>query len=89
MVASIIVSCTGFVTLIGHEISENLRVRCFIRRLPEYNHSEPGRFYSEKELNSIIMRYFDDYCTIRREMVDLGMMQRNQEAYWVPGEAKT
>jgi len=32
---------------------------------------------------------FDDYCTIRREMVDGGMLQRNQEGYWVPDEVKT
>ena len=50
---------------------------------------ESGRLYSEKELNGIIMRHFDDYCTIRREMVDGGMLQRNQEGYWVPDEVKT
>lgn len=40
-----------------------------------------NREYSEKEVNEIIMRYHEDYCTIRREMIAFGMMTRNHEIY--------
>ena len=50
---------------------------------------ESGRLYTEKEVNGIIERYYGDYCTVRREMVDRGMMRRNQEGYWVADEVKT
>ena len=45
------------------------------------NDFEPDRTYAEKEVNEIILRYHDDFCTIRREMIDLGMMTRNREIY--------
>lgn len=40
-----------------------------------------GREYSEKEVNEIIMRYHEDFCTIRREMIAFGMMTRDHEIY--------
>ncbi|MBQ3100712.1 MAG: DUF2087 domain-containing protein [Clostridia bacterium] len=42
---------------------------------------EPNREYPEKEVNEIILRYHEDYCTIRREMIAFGMMTRNHEIY--------
>jgi DNA-binding transcriptional ArsR family regulator len=30
---------------------------------------EPGRTYTEKEVNAVIGRYHEDYCTLRRELV--------------------
>ena len=42
---------------------------------------EIGREYDEKEVNEIILRYHDDFCTIRREMIAFGMMTRNHEIY--------
>jgi len=45
---------------------------------------ECGRTYSEKEVNSIITEVFDDYCTVRREMVEARMLGRNQGGYWRP-----
>lgn len=39
------------------------------------------RPYDEKEVNEIILRYHDDYCTIRREMIAFGMMTRHFETY--------
>ncbi len=38
----------------------------------------PDRMYSEEEVNQIIAARFDDYCTIRREMVDALVMRRSQ-----------
>ncbi len=42
---------------------------------------EIGREYDEKEVNEIILRYHDDFCTIRREMIAFGMMTRDHETY--------
>ncbi|BDV42161.1 hypothetical protein GURASL_10840 [Geotalea uraniireducens] len=43
---------------------------------------EPGRRYSEAEVTGLIMPLFDDYCTIRRLLVDEGMIRRDGSAYW-------
>ncbi|MDD3573210.1 MAG: DUF2087 domain-containing protein [Eubacteriales bacterium] len=42
-----------------------------------------GRIYAEKEVNAVISQMFDDYCTIRRELVDYGFMERNSGGYWL------
>lgn len=42
---------------------------------------DPDRTYPEKEVNEIILRYHEDYCTIRREMIAFGMMTRHHETY--------
>ena len=44
---------------------------------------EPGRTYSEKEVNEIIHRFHADHCTIRREMIACGIMARERENYWL------
>lgn len=40
-------------------------------------HFEPGRTYTEKEVNAIISEVYDDYCEVRRHFVDHGWMQRD------------
>ena len=45
------------------------------------NRFELDREYQEKEVNEIILRYYDDYCIIRREMIAFGMMTRHFETY--------
>ena len=42
---------------------------------------DPSRIYEEKQVNEIILRYHDDFCTIRREMIAFGMMTRHHETY--------
>jgi len=42
---------------------------------------EPGREYEEKEVNEIIEKYFDDYCTIRRDMISEKIMKREGTVY--------
>ena len=42
---------------------------------------EYDREYREKEVNEIILRYHEDFCTIRREMIAFGMMTRDHEIY--------
>jgi DNA-binding transcriptional ArsR family regulator len=45
---------------------------------------EPGVTYSEKQLNERLQRYTDDTATIRRTLVDLGLLGRTPDgaAYW-------
>ena len=44
---------------------------------------EPGKTYEEKMVNEIIHRFHEDHCTIRREMVACGILQREKETYWL------
>lgn len=43
---------------------------------------EPGRRYGEPEVNGLIKPLFDDYCTLRRLLVDEGMIRRDGATYW-------
>lgn len=45
-----------------------------LRRIAE--DFDVGRDYTEKEVNEVILKYHEDYCTIRREMVGFGIMDR-------------
>ncbi|GKU76363.1 metalloregulator ArsR/SmtB family transcription factor [Paenibacillus sp. L3-i20] len=42
---------------------------------------EKGRKYSEKEINTFIKGYFDDFATIRREFIMHQFMYRENEVY--------
>ena len=42
---------------------------------------ESNREYTEKDVNEVILRYHDDFCTIRRELIALGMMTRSNDIY--------
>ena len=42
---------------------------------------EKGRTYSEKEINTFIKRYHDDFATLRREFIMHQYMFRDQEVY--------
>lgn len=43
---------------------------------------ELGRTYTEKEVNHILLDFYDDYCTVRRELIGYGLMVRDKQAYW-------
>jgi len=43
---------------------------------------EPDRRYSELEVTGLIRPLFDDYCTVRRLLVDEGMIRREGTSYW-------
>ena len=43
---------------------------------------EPGRRYAEAEVNEIIGRYHEDYCTLRRELIMARLLEREQGVYW-------
>ena len=40
-----------------------------------------GREYSEKEISEIIEGYYEDYCTIRRDMIAEGILKRDWTTY--------
>ena len=44
---------------------------------------EVGKVYQEKEVNEIISRTYNDYCSVRRYFVDYGMMSRDKGEYWI------
>ena len=44
-------------------------------------HFEPGRVYEEKEVNAIILPIYEDYCTIRRDMISEGIFKRDGTRY--------
>lgn len=41
-----------------------------------------GRKYAEREVNLIIADFFDDFCTIRRDMISENLMDRDKTGYW-------
>ena len=43
---------------------------------------EFGRPYSEREVNLIIADFYDDFCTIRRDMVGEQLLCRDDKGYW-------
>ncbi len=43
---------------------------------------EFNRIYSEREVNIIIADFYDDFCTIRRDMIGERLLGRNGMEYW-------
>lgn len=46
---------------------------------------EPGRRYSEPEVNRTLHRLWDDHATLRRILVDEGLLDREGGRYWRAG----
>lgn len=42
---------------------------------------EVGKKYEETEVNEIIKGFHEDYCTLRRDMVDEGILNREKQKY--------
>jgi DNA-binding transcriptional ArsR family regulator len=49
---------------------------------------QPGKRYSEKEVNEMLSNYFEDYTTLRRELVEYKMLAREGGGgeYWLVEE---
>jgi len=43
---------------------------------------EPDRRYTEREVNHILLDFNDDVATLRRGMIDTGLMERDKGVYW-------
>jgi hypothetical protein len=46
---------------------------------------EPGVRYDEKEVNATVGRFFNDYASLRRYLVDAGFLEREHGIYWRTG----
>ena len=46
---------------------------------------EPGRTYTEAEVNDILASFHDDFAALRRYMVDDGFLDRAEGKYWRAG----
>lgn len=46
---------------------------------------EPGMKYPELEVNAILRSFYDDYVTLRRYLIDAGLMAREDGVYWRTG----
>lgn len=44
---------------------------------------ERGKVYPEKEVNLILAQFHDDFCTLRRELIAEGIMERDRQGYWL------
>jgi ArsR family transcriptional regulator len=42
---------------------------------------DPGRTYTEQEVSFLLLNYHEDYASLRREMVDTGLMERANGIY--------
>lgn len=44
-----------------------------------------GEIYTEKEINRVLKRIYDDYVLIRRYLIEYGFLDRNTNGtgYWV------
>ncbi|MBN1135246.1 MAG: metalloregulator ArsR/SmtB family transcription factor [Anaerolineae bacterium] len=43
---------------------------------------EPGRTYSEREVNQVLVEFHDDVATLRRGLIEHMMMKRDGGIYW-------
>lgn len=43
---------------------------------------EPGRTYTESEVNKALLAFHDDYASLRRYLVDEGFLTREAGVYW-------
>jgi hypothetical protein len=46
---------------------------------------EPGRRYTEAEVDVVLRAYFEDYVALRRYLVDEGFLARERGVYWRSG----
>lgn len=44
---------------------------------------EKGKIYTEREVNIIIADYYDDFCTLRRDMIAEHILERENASYWL------
>ena len=42
---------------------------------------ETGHIYSEEDLNGVLLRFHEDYCTLRRDMIAEGLLKREKGRY--------
>jgi ArsR family transcriptional regulator len=50
---------------------------------------EPERTYTEREVNQVLVEFNDDVATLRRGLIDAGLMERENSIYWRVMDAET
>ena len=45
-----------------------------------------GKKYAEEDVNELIKQNYDDYCTIRRLLIEEGIMKRDKQFFWLINE---
>ncbi len=50
---------------------------------------EPGRTYTEREVNQALVEFNDDVAMLRRGLIDAGLLERENSIYWRVMDAKT
>ncbi len=50
---------------------------------------EPGRRYTEREVNQALVEFNDDVATLRRGLIDAGLLERENSIYWRVMDAET
>ena len=63
------------------DLCTNKEVRDFGQRLEIAKELELGRPYPERELNQVLLRFHQDYCTLRRDMISEGILCREEGLY--------
>ena len=43
---------------------------------------EPGRKYTEKEVNALLSPVYEDFVTLRRDLIDARCLLRDRGIYW-------
>jgi biotin operon repressor len=61
--------------------SQLKKIEVIIRWLAKF--FEPGRTYTEKQVNEIIKPIHEDYATLRRELIDMHYLDRKNSVYWL------
>lgn len=44
---------------------------------------KPDKVYTEKEVNHLITEFHEDFCTIRRDLIDEKILERDGSRYWL------
>ena len=48
----------------------------------------PNKVYSEQEVNDLLLAYHEDYCLLRRELVDFKYLKRSKNTYQLRSKEK-
>ena len=72
----------GRLTQIPAQFKKRMAILCWLADKFEFD-----RRYPEKELNEVIKQYHPDCASLRRYMIETGLMQRENGVYWRLPEA--
>ncbi|MHB1418385.1 MAG: DUF2087 domain-containing protein [Bacillota bacterium] len=63
-------------------LKEKMRV-AILRHLIKF--FDTGKTYTEKEVNTVLKQFYDDYILLRRNLIEYGFMDRTKDgtSYWV------